>query len=255
MISLQKLKKDRASGADRIVVPKKVSEENIGTLQTDEVAQTLVQRLFPFTRCLIDFEDDNSHTYFELTDANEAAIIRDTNANNVYFAAVIQLDTVHISEIVEEGIVKYQYHVPDIRLSAFCQDKRVRLTARQTEEAKKTLGIELLSILCVFTYINKVCLNEPKLETKTVKTHSKRHSKSKKTIRYISTRKYVLTGQERKSRSNIPKVYTRERWQVRGHWRTYKNGKRVWIKPHESKRDKNKLSGKCVDDRVYKVGK
>ncbi len=250
MISLNNLTHVRTNGADRIVIPKKVSEENIGSLKTDEVARTLDNRLFPFNRCMIEFEDDNGCTYFELTDGDEAVIIRDMNINNAHFAAVIPLNTVHLSESSKE----LWYKVPVIRAAAFVRDKRVRLAEDKDEEVKKTLSTELLSVLCVFTYINKVCLAEPELETKTVKKHKKQRRKNGNPVRYISTRKYILTGQERKSRRGVPKVYTREKWQVRGHWRTYKDGKRIWIKPHESRRDKDKLMGKCIDSRVYKIG-
>lgn len=250
MVNLQNLTKDRTNDADRIIVPKEVSENNIGSVEISEVAQTLYNRLFSFNRCIIDFEDDNSHTYFELIDNDKAAIIRNVNVNNVYFSAIIQLDTVHISE----DFAKLTYEVPDIKAAAFQSKKRVRLTEEQAEEVKKTLAVELLSVLCVFTYINNICLETPELETKTVKKYAKKARKGGNPVKYISTRKYVLTGQERKSRRNIPKVYTREQWQVRGHWRTYNSGKRVWIKPHESKRDKSKIHCKKTDQRVYKIG-
>ncbi len=36
-------------------------------------------------------------------------------------------------------------------------------------------------------------------------------------------------------------------WTVRGHWRTYQNGKKVWIKPHV-RGDKDNVEGK-----VYRI--
>ena len=39
-----------------------------------------------------------------------------------------------------------------------------------------------------------------------------------------------------------------ESWGVRGHWRTYKNGKRVWIKP-QVRGDKSKQ----VADKTYTI--
>ena len=43
-------------------------------------------------------------------------------------------------------------------------------------------------------------------------------------------------------------------WGVVGHWRTYKSGKRVWIKPHKRGRDKDKYSDNYVSKEYVTVG-
>ena len=75
MISLQKLKLDRTKGADRIIIPKTVLENNIDTVTYEEILQMLRNRQFPFRRCIIEIEED-SPMYFEaITEDDDNEII------------------------------------------------------------------------------------------------------------------------------------------------------------------------------------
>lgn len=81
-------------------------------------------------------------------------------------------------------------------------------------------------------------------DTKENKKHTNKHTNNnkRKTTRQISNMKrkttYKITKNKR-VRDNIitevdkkPMVRHTESWTVRGHWRTIKTGKEVWIKPH-----------------------
>lgn len=78
------------------------------------------------------------------------------------------------------------------------------------------------------------------------KKSKKSKNKNKKT--YIYKRYYVVDNIE----TNSNRKYERhtESWTSRGHWRTYKNGKRVWIKEQVRGRGKNK-----VQTKEYKINK
>lgn len=77
---------------------------------------------------------------------------------------------------------------------------------------------------------------------------SKKSKKSKNKKTYIYKRYYVVDNIE----TNSNRKYERhtESWISRGHWRTYKSGKRVWIKEQVRGRGKNK-----VQTKEYKINK
>lgn len=80
-------------------------------------------------------------------------------------------------------------------------------------------------------------------KTTTKKPNKKKNNRPKKNVRYIPSRNYIINRvpseeeviQERKKRERHT-----EAWRVRGHYRRYKSGKVVWVRPY-IKGDKSKL--------------
>lgn len=84
--------------------------------------------------------------------------------------------------------------------------------------------------------------NKPNNKQKTKKRHNN--------IRYITNIKYISDKTE--SEENKQKrIYNLEAWEVRGHWRHFQNGKRIWVSTYV-KGDKEKLVQK---DNIYKLNK
>lgn len=85
----------------------------------------------------------------------------------------------------------------------------------------------------------------PKMVRQPVKRGSQGKSKKKShSVRMTTKRIYVLTDiQTKESSSDAEKrAYTKPDTEVhvRGHWRTYKSGKRVWIEPFDKYKGKKK---------------
>lgn len=86
----------------------------------------------------------------------------------------------------------------------------------------------------------------PKMVRQPVKRRSQGRSKKKShSVRMATKRIYVLTGIETKesiSTDAEKRAYTKPDTEVhvRGHWRTYKSGKRVWIKSFDKYKGKKK---------------
>ena len=69
------------------------------------------------------------------------------------------------------------------------------------------------------------------------KKKKKQKNKKQKNCVYINSNKYIIDGNIiddiiKKGRSYNAKT---DMWTVRGHWREYKSGKRIWIKEHINK--------------------
>lgn len=86
----------------------------------------------------------------------------------------------------------------------------------------------------------------PKMVRHPVKRRSQGKSKKKsRNVKMVTKRIYVLTDIETKESNNSnakKRAYTKPNNEVhvRGHWRTYKNGKRVWIEPFDKYKGKGK---------------
>ena len=75
-----------------------------------------------------------------------------------------------------------------------------------------------------------------KVEHKKKKKQKQKNKKHKNCV-YINSNKYIIDGNVieniiKKDRSYNAKT---DMWTVRGHWREYKSGKRIWIKEHINK--------------------
>lgn len=93
--------------------------------------------------------------------------------------------------------------------------------------------IEALSILlCVITIFNdkKNNYEYTEIEHREVKHKPKKNKKKKsKNITYISHKTITIHKSNPTSSNNRTYERHTESWPQRGHWRTYKSGKRVWI--------------------------
>jgi hypothetical protein len=110
---------------------------------------------------------------------------------------------------------------------------------------------DILVMVAIYSYM---ALNEEyvirKTKTTTKKMQSKKDKRAgkkpkvkllKQTIIRLNTASIEFTEEEKRD-------YERHiaGWTVRGFWRNYKDGKRVWIKPHV-KGDKNNITGKTYE--------
>ena len=211
MIGLQKLTWSRTNGADTVIVPPKLMED---ISSSGMMVQSIIDnRLFPFDRCIM-VVGEITH-YFEYVKEEDRVIVIVRNPDErAYASALITLNGLIMRDIGDN----YQLEATDVRPALFAGEQRIPLAENHFEEIKAMMLRDFIGIVSVFKYINSVSLEEPELETKAVKKSSKKSSKQKKVpMRYISTRKYVLTGLEKKSKKAIPRKYTLESWQVRGH--------------------------------------
>ncbi|WP_053957143.1 hypothetical protein [Inediibacterium massiliense] len=127
---------------------------------------------------------------------------------------------------------------------------------KDKDEAEKHLRTWINQDIQSVLYINAYTSFNQEQIIKQIKIH-KRKSQSKKAKKTGKKSKIKLIKQNiiRLNTDHIQlteeekKQYERHTfgWTVRGHWRTYKSGKKTWIKP-QVRGDKNKISGK-----VYQV--
>lgn len=105
------------------------------------------------------------------------------------------------------------------------------------------------SLMAYMLHYKEVKERVHKTSTVTTKTtiKKKRKGNNKKSVRKIGTTIYNVSFP---NESNEKREYERHSsgWLVRGFWRTYKNGKRVWVKPHVRGTDKAK-----IDPPVYEL--
>lgn len=103
--------------------------------------------------------------------------------------------------------------------------------------------------MCFKAVMAAMIYHKDDIMPKTVRTKSERkaHGKAKKkrSSKPTTKRIYVLTDIEAKEDNGSDaekRAYTKPDTEVhvRGHWRTYKNGKRVWIEPFDKYKGKKK---------------
>jgi hypothetical protein len=89
--------------------------------------------------------------------------------------------------------------------------------------------------------------------TENIKSNSNRPTKTNnEKIRYISNIKYLnSTITDGQSTSHEKRIFNMEAWEVRGHWRHYQNGSKIWVNAYV-KGDKEKLRN---SDNIYKLNK
>lgn len=124
---------------------------------------------------------------------------------------------------------------------------------KRIEESKEDIKeTSLCKVLLLFDFVNYViykAMNQESIlieETKRRYTNSsgKRNSASKKDVVYSLTdciRKYA------KHINHCKHVFTCEHWEVRGHYRHYKSGKVVYVKPFEKGKNKDTK----LKDKIY----
>lgn len=86
---------------------------------------------------------------------------------------------------------------------------------------------------------------EPVVNTKFLdapKGNKKKNKKGKKNkyVKYLVTKKYIIDSIKTEPKE---REYTKPSWAVKGYWRKYKSGKKVWIEPSTRKRKNLTISG------------
>lgn len=92
-------------------------------------------------------------------------------------------------------------------------------------------------------------------EVRSISTNKKKGKKHNKKVTYIRKKVYTVPGatelKQKGADTESTRAYTKptEPFKVHGHYRTYKNGNRVWVKPYV----KNKKDNKDPEPTVYKL--
>lgn len=112
----------------------------------------------------------------------------------------------------------------------------------------KQIKDSIFWIIAIFEHIKHIKLNQPELVEKTIVQNAKGKQKTKTKKKppaptRISFKKYTLVGDEKRRKKPSNVVYQKAEWGVRGHYRIYKSGKRVWVAPHTCKRNKEIAKG------------
>ena len=96
------------------------------------------------------------------------------------------------------------------------------------------------TVIEVFDYVLNHSVELIEKQTECKKSFSRGgKTKAKHKCRYITSVRYTITGGEKRKRSTPN--YSLQQWSVRGFYRTYKSGKKVFIKPSYRKR-------RCIDN-------
>lgn len=116
------------------------------------------------------------------------------------------------------------------------------------DDLDKNIKISVLTVLDIFQYMNHYQENVIVTEESKLVRKAPRHSKSKNkksNVVSLKNRKYTFINTKNTKTDN---KYNRHKeiWSVRGHWRHYKNGVKVWIKPH------TKGKGEVKEGKIYK---
>ena len=107
------------------------------------------------------------------------------------------------------------------------------------EAIKEIATLVLVHISCINYYAtNTNIIHQNITEKKTVINKSKSSNKNNKKKNNKKVRKIIMSNRVINVPNNVTDIevkrgYTRrtESWKVKGFWRTYKSGKKVWIKP------------------------
>jgi hypothetical protein len=110
---------------------------------------------------------------------------------------------------------------------------------------------ELYNFICVFNFVNYVIYKAMNQEMVLIEETERRYTKSNGSKAVSKKDKvYSLTDCVRKYARHInhcKHIFTCEHWEVRGHYRHYKSGKTVYIKPFEKGKNKDAE----LKDKVY----
>lgn len=93
------------------------------------------------------------------------------------------------------------------------------------------------------------------VDNKKLKKKNKKSNRNKKRKNVVEVGKKVYTVYandfDNKKDNDNSLTFTKEAWGVRGHWRTYPSGKKVWIKPYVKGKKRNEVDK--VEGKVYKI--
>jgi hypothetical protein len=115
------------------------------------------------------------------------------------------------------------------------------------DDLEKNIKITILTVLDIFQYMNHYQEKVVVTEKTSIKRKKPKHkAKSKKSnVVPLKSKQYSF---ENTNSSTKRYKYNRHKeiWSVKGHWRHYKDGRKVWIKPHR------RGIGEDLEGKVYK---
>ncbi|EQB3101495.1 hypothetical protein ACYIU4_002858 [Clostridium botulinum] len=152
-----------------------------------------------------------------------------------------------------------KYDLCDIYLDVIYEknffDENILFFKNSEELNKRTKENAINFIMWYYNIISYSQLNQEQVirqtKTHTKKTHTKKDKRKGKKPRIKLIKQNII----KLNTNHIPELteedithYERHTfgWTVRGHWRTYQSGKKVWIKP-QIRGDKSKVEGKIYE--------
>lgn len=225
----------------------KVSEHSIN--------HTVKHRLFPFTKGLVKLAKDITLA-FNIDDEN---ILIEIFNNKLLMSMSFILDS----------IVCYNNDANSMKVNASWNEyifvksingEAYKLEADVNNEDAESIIIncfmpQMTKLMALFTYINDINLNEPILLKTKIQSNKKLNKKNKSKnnrVSYINQRKFIVDGNEPKTKRKKHCVYTVEKWTNRGHYRTLKDGSKIWIKPFIKHRHAKNIDS-FNKNKIYKV--
>ena len=256
MLTFNSITKNKYIGCETIYMSQEVyAKLHVQYIENKNAVMTVIKnKLFPFNICKIIYESNkDSEMYFDYLGKNIVNFYYYDKKKNVVIKMKYALDTFHYDITLDNYVI--DYNLDDFKLYYLNAGKILNSkTMNNVNNTINEITKMFSSIIGLFNYINTINLKEPIVETKIFKNQSKKKKFNNKYIKYISTKKYIISGDEDKKYKEIEKSYTMESWSTRGHWRKYKNGKIVWIKAHDNYRDKNILNCNInKNNKIYKV--
>lgn len=222
-----------------IILPK-----NIDTILKEAEKGMENGLVFPFEDAVLRFEGDAQNRVVELQvkRVNEAFTIAffdgEKNVTLEFFDKHIQVDKNGTGADPSNNYytakgIRRSFSDIDERLSQYCVS-----------------ACDL--VMRIYSYIATHHSEPEEVREAKLKNKSKKRKGSKRqSVKYITTRKYILTGTEKRTRGKA--IYTTPEWGVRGFYRNLKSGKRIWIKPQTRKRKGVIKDAREQHESIYKI--
>lgn len=183
-------------------------------------------------------QDNFIKCYFKKQENNIYALIFVSEKHfNIYFEIIYDIDKINAQINVDDKI--------------FIKNKE-----KMEQVIKEVSEMVMVQIACINYYATNSDITYcQQVERKIVNKYSNVSSKKNKTknkSKKITLSTKVITIPNNLNNNPIKRSYIRrtESWKVKGFWRTYKNGKKVWIKPSvRGEKDKK------AESNIYKLEK
>lgn len=202
---------------------------------TEEGFLDRVFELFDVENLIIEFpfRNDKISICVEKHYSNDKSAIVDENGN---FIAELMGEIIYLHSNVEDHTTKQKV------CFVASKDEKIFAHSPQTETASD-LSKYLFDIFYKTVYLMKNNIFE--LEEKTVKIGNSNNKKRNKRCK-TKTKHYkfytIANKDEIKRKLSSKRVITCNLWEVGGHYRRYKSGKVVYIKPYKKGKDRNENS-------------
>lgn len=120
--------------------------------------------------------------------------------------------------------------IPELHVSGE-GDRKVKLSMILAMDNTVAKCVRKFRSLMLFAGYYREEVERSKVVSRVAKPGKKNRSGSKNNRRMLTVRKYTIGSEVL---SELPRKYERhtDSWGVRGHYRTYKSGKTVWVRPY-----------------------